>query len=197
MGYHAVPLHLSEPEASIPGPSFRRLSCQNLSGASASRVDLVSHHVLQSLIKSGPKEYKHFEFLACKAIVHDFVAVALVAKGVQEIRDIVDILATEGGGITFRAIERSYFTQQAFNQMPNGHSGGDSMRVHYHVWHYTFTSERKIFLPVSHTTRTLLAMSTGEFISNLRDSDSSHLHFNEALPILIGSQDDLVNDARL
>lgn len=51
---HAVSLHLAEPQPAVPGPTFRRLSCQNLRGPSRPRVNLISDHVLQPLIVRGP-----------------------------------------------------------------------------------------------------------------------------------------------
>lgn len=43
---HAVTLHFSETESTISGSAFGWLSCQDLDGASASRVHLVSDQVL-------------------------------------------------------------------------------------------------------------------------------------------------------
>jgi hypothetical protein len=79
--------------------------------------------------------------------------------------------------------------------MTDSHSGRDSMRVHDHVRDYTLSSEGQVFLSISHTTCTLLTMSTSELVSYLRYSDSSHLDLGKGMRILICSDDDLIDDA--
>ena len=61
----------------------------------------------------------------------------------------------------------------------------------------TFTSERHIFLSVSNTTCTLLPMSTGEFVSNLRHSDRTHSHLDKFSSLLVHRYHHLVHNSCL
>jgi hypothetical protein len=42
-------------------------------------MDLITDHVLQSLVKSGAEENHDFQSLSGETIVHDFVSVLLIA----------------------------------------------------------------------------------------------------------------------
>ena len=102
---HAIALHLTEAEAAIARASFGRLPCQDLGGAAATRVDLISHHVLETLVEGRAQEDHDFKALASESVVHHLVSVALVAQRVELFRDVIHALATEGSGITFGAIQ--------------------------------------------------------------------------------------------
>ena len=110
---------------------------------------------------------------------------------------IINVLTQERSRITLSPLKTSYFTEQCLNQMPNCHSGGDSMRIDYHVWDDTLPCEWKVLLSVSHTTGSFLTMSTSKFISNLWDPDSSHLDFCESERLLISCQNDLIDNTAL
>ena len=101
---HAVSLHLTKAESAIASSSFRGLSGQDLSGAPTSGVDLVSNHMLQTLIVGGIQEYHHFHALSSETIVHDLVTIALVTQTVQLIRNVLNGLALEGSRITFISV---------------------------------------------------------------------------------------------
>ena len=53
MGYHAVALHFSETEATVSRSTFSRLASQYLCRASSSGMNLITYHVLKSLIECG------------------------------------------------------------------------------------------------------------------------------------------------
>jgi len=71
------------------------------------------------------------------------------------------------------------------------------MRVYNHVWHNAFSSEGKIFLSVGHTASTFLTMTRGKLITDLRNSNSSHLNLGELLILFISSNDNRINDTTL
>lgn len=81
--------------------------------------------------------------------------------------------------------------------MADRHTRRDSVRIHDHVRYDAFSSERQVLLSVSHAASTLLSMSTGELVTDLRDSHCSHLYLSKELRVLIRGDDHLVNDARL
>lgn len=80
---HAVTLHLSESQATIPGPTFSGLSREDLNGSSTSGMHLVVNHVLQSLIECWSKEDHDLHLLASEPVVHDLVASKLIAQRVK------------------------------------------------------------------------------------------------------------------
>jgi hypothetical protein len=76
---HAVTLHLSETESTVTRTTFSRLSGQDLSGSSATSVDLIGNHMLQPLVIGGTKENLHLQSLSSESTVHGLVTIALVA----------------------------------------------------------------------------------------------------------------------
>ena len=81
--------------------------------------------------------------------------------------------------------------------MTDGHTRRNSMGVDYHVRHHTFARERQILLSIGHTTGTLLAVTRGEFITDLGNLYSSHLDFDKSFVLVIRGQDHLVDVAFL
>ena len=68
MGDHAVPLHLSEPETSVPAPALGGLLVEVLELSSGPGVDLVVDHMLESLVVGGPEEDLGGEHLAGEGV---------------------------------------------------------------------------------------------------------------------------------
>lgn len=112
---HAVTLHFSKSKTSISGSTFGWLSGQDLCGASSSGMHFVSDHMLESLVVSGVEEDQDLLFLSGESIVHDFVAISLVAKVMELLRDLRNLLAAERRGITRGAIERRLLGQNSLN----------------------------------------------------------------------------------
>jgi len=194
MRNHTVSFHLSESESSVSGPTLRRLTCENLRGASSSRVHLVCNHMLKALIVRRAKENHDFHSLACESVVHDFVSKSLVAEVVQLAGDKVHSLTLERSGVTFVSVERGDLTEQTLDQMANGHARRDSVRVDNHVRYNSFDCERQVLLSVRNTDCSLLSMATGKLVSDLRNFYCAHLYFHEPLVVFICGQNDLVND---
>ncbi len=64
-------------------------------------MDLVIHHVLQSLVVGGAKEYLCIELTTSEAIVEHLVATEMVAILVEQLRDLLHIdCIIEGCSIT-------------------------------------------------------------------------------------------------
>jgi hypothetical protein len=61
----------------------------------------------------------------------------------------------------------------------------------------SFLSEGHVFLPVGHSDCSFLSVTRGEFVSDLRDPDRAHFNLSEAIAVLVGRQDNLVNHAFL
>ena len=81
--------------------------------------------------------------------------------------------------------------------MTDCHSRGDSVWVDDQVWTDAFLSEGHVLLPVGHPNGTLLTMARGKLVTDLWDTDGSHLDLREAVAILVRRQNDLVNHSIL
>lgn len=181
MRYHAIALHLSEPETSISRPSLCWLSGEYLSGTTTSGMNLVLNHMLEPLIVSGPKEYHDFQLLAAEAVIHDLVASQLIALLVKSSRDFLNgglrtlSNSLKRRGISLSSSQGGNLGSQTFNQVANSHSRRDSVRVDDEIRDNTFSSERKVLLTVEHSDRAFLSMTTRKLIADLRYSLRSHL----------------------
>lgn len=199
--HHTVALHLSEAKTAVTGATLGWLTGQDLSWASGARVDLVANHVLQTLVVGRTQEDHDFQLLASESVVHNFVSVALVPKLVKLVAHLVDGLILERCGVALIAIKRGCLGKDTLDQVTDCHAGWDSVRVHNHVRVNAFTSERQVFLAVSHTACTLLSVTRGELVTDLRDLDCAHLDFDEEFVVrgfgAGGRQHDLVNVAVL
>lgn len=85
-------------------------------------MNLVTYHMLESLIVSWIQEDHDFHPFASEAIVHDFVTVALVAQAVQLIRDFLDCLALERCGVTLVTVETGHLTEDGLDQVTDSHT---------------------------------------------------------------------------
>jgi len=182
---HAVTFHLSETKTTISGSTFSGLSSENLSGASAARMDLITHHMLQALIVGGVEEDHDLEALASEAIVHHLIAVPLITEVVELVRDVLDGLALEGCCVTLVSVQTGNLGQDCFNQMTDCHTRGDSVRIDDHIGHNTFDREGQVFLSVSHSTSSLLSVTTGKLVSDLWRFNRSHLNFHESAHLFV------------
>lgn len=77
--------------------------------------------------------------------------------------------------------------------MADGHAGRNGVGVDYHVGNDALRSERQIFLAVRHSTSALLSVARSKLVTYLRHFDSPHFNLNEALVLVVGSKDDLID----
>jgi len=94
--------------------------------------------------------------------------------------------------ISFFSMKTGNFRSKTLDQMPNCHSGWDSMRIYNDVWHNSFLSKWHIFLFVCHSTSSFLSMSRCKLISYLRNLDSSHLDLCEKASFFICRENNLI-----
>ena len=100
MRHHAVTFHLAETQTAVTSTTLGWLARQDLRRAAASRMDLITNHMLQALVIGRIEEYHDFHSLSSEPVVHDLVAVSLVAQIVQLVRDILDGLPLERRRVT-------------------------------------------------------------------------------------------------
>lgn len=79
--------------------------------------------------------------------------------------------------------------------MANCHPGRDSMGVDNHVRNNSIACERQILLPVSYSACSLLSVSTGKLVTDLRNLNRSHLDFDIPHVFFVGSHAHCVNDS--
>ena len=199
--HHAVALHLSETKTAVTGATLGGLAGQDLSRSSGARVDLVSNHVLKTLVVGRAQEDHDFQLLASEPVVHHFVSVALVPKLVKLVAHLVNGLILERRGVTLIAVKRGCLGEDTLDQVTDCHAGRDSVRVHNHVWVNALTSERQVFLAVSHTACAFLSVARSELVTDLGDLNCAHLDFDEEFVVrgfrAGGRQHDLVDVAML
>ena len=175
MRHHTVTFHLAETESTVTGTTFGWLARQDLCRTAASRMDLIADHMLQALVIGRIEEYHDLHSLSSEPVVHDLVAVSLVAQVVQLVRNVLYGLPLERRGVSFVTVQTGNLAENSFDQVTNGHTRRDGVWVDNHVWHDALHSERKILLSVGHATGSFLPMSTGELVSDLGCLDRTHL----------------------
>ena len=87
----AVSLHLPKPESPVARPALHGLSGEDLHGTTRAGVDLVVHHVSQSLVVGRPQEHLRVELAAGEAVVEDLVATEMVAILVEQLGYLLDV----------------------------------------------------------------------------------------------------------
>src|ERR1700692_1958274 len=100
MRNHTITFHLSETETSITATTLHRLSRQDLHRTSCARMDLVVHHMFETLVVRGAEINLRLELSACVAVVHDLKTSGLVAFLAQEGRYGLDREIGEGSCVT-------------------------------------------------------------------------------------------------
>ena len=88
------------------------------------------------------------ELLARVSIVHDFEAALLVAASSQGLGNGFNGHIRKWRGITFIPGHGTDLSQQTFNQVANGHTRGNGVRVNYNVRGYSLRGEGHVLLAV-------------------------------------------------
>lgn len=164
-------------------------------------MHLVVDHVLESLVEGGSQEDHDLHLLSCEAIVHDLVASHLVAQSMQLFGDclhgVLGLNILEWCGITLFALESCNLRREALDQVADGHPGRDGVGIDDQVRDDSFLSEWHVLLRVSHANCTFLAVARGKLVSDVRDSDGSHLDFGEVVAVSVQGEEHLVDFAVL
>lgn len=171
---------------------------QYLDWTTSSGVDLIVHHMFQSLVVSGSQEDLSVQFPSRVSAVHHLVTSGLVTVVIQQFGNLLDIDSViEGSGISNLSLVGSNFALETLNQVTDGHTGGDGVGVDDDVGGDALAGEQHVLLSVLDTTRTLLSVSTGELVTDLRNSDGANSDLGELGPVNIERQHDLVHDTSL
>mmetsp|Transcript_18796 Transcript_18796/g.29913 ORF Transcript_18796/g.29913 Transcript_18796/m.29913 type:complete len:267 (+) Transcript_18796:525-1325(+) len=161
-------------------------------------MDLVIDHMLESLIKCRTKENRRMQYSASVSIVQSFVAVLLISDAVQIVHNLLDRqMILEWSGIAFIASNSTHFRQQTLNQMSDGHSRRNAVRIDNQVRIHAQLIEWHILRSVQHSTRPFLSMSRGKLVANLWHTQRSYAHFAKPTRLFIHRHHHHINNATL
>lgn len=194
---HAITLHLSESETTISRTTFDGLPRHDLHRPTGASVDLVVHHVAQTLVVCRPKEDLGAQLPPRVPVVHDLETARLVPMLPQEVRDAVDRDLGEGCGIALHALEGGHLGKQALDQMGDGHTRRNGVRVDDDVGCDALGGERHVLLAVGHSNSSFLTVTGSKFIADLRNLGGSDPDFDVSETILVCSHDNLIYDTTL
>ena len=111
----------------------------------------------------------------------------------QLVRDVLYGLPLERRGVSLVTVQTGNLAENSFDQVTNGHTRRDGVRVDNHVGNDPLHCEGQILLPICQTTSTLLAVATSKLVTDLWNLDSSHLYLDESFAFFVGSEYDLID----
>eukprot|EP00042_Codosiga_hollandica_P059448 m.916303 g.916303 ORF g.916303 m.916303 type:complete len:306 (-) comp60162_c0_seq1:2712-3629(-) len=194
---HAVALHFTNTQAAVTRTTLHRLTGKDLHRSARARVDLVVHHVLESLVVRGSEVNLCIELAAGEAVVEHLVSVFVVVVPLQRGCDMLHADGGEGRCIADLASLAGHLADQTLQQVPNGHATGNGVWVHDDVWIDALTSKRHVLLPVRDAAGALLSVATGELVTDLRNADRPHAHLHKPVAVVGVGDHHLVNHTGL
>src|SRR5688572_6714575 len=104
MGNHTITFHFSETQTTISGTTFYGLPGHDLNRTAGSGVNLVVHHVTETLVVCWSEKHLRTELTASVPVVHDLKSTRLVSVLSQQVGDRVDRYVSEWRSITLHAL---------------------------------------------------------------------------------------------
>mmetsp|Transcript_38401 Transcript_38401/g.115055 ORF Transcript_38401/g.115055 Transcript_38401/m.115055 type:complete len:461 (-) Transcript_38401:2045-3427(-) len=197
VGDETVAFHLSHPQPSVAGSTLEGLTGQHRHGPSRAGVHLVVDEMLETLVERRTDEDSGVERTAGVSLIHGLVAVTLISHGMETHTDILDGHVREGGGVALAPLEYDDLAEETFDQLSDGHSGGDGVRIHDDVGDDPLGREGHVFLSVGHTDRSLLSVPRCKFVPDLGDANVPNPNLGEPIPLLRGAEQHVINDTVL
>ena len=111
------------------------------------------------------------------------------------LRDLLHGEITERGSVGQLSSDTGDFTGHTFNQVTNGHTTGNSVRIDDHIGVDALTRVGHVLGSIRHPKGSFLTVSTGKFVADLRNSNTSNLDFHEFLAVVIVGYHHLVDHA--
>mmetsp|Transcript_6455 Transcript_6455/g.19394 ORF Transcript_6455/g.19394 Transcript_6455/m.19394 type:complete len:390 (-) Transcript_6455:2323-3492(-) len=193
---HAISLHFSKPQPAVARSALHGLPREDLRGPARARVNLVVHHMLESLVVRRVHEDHGVELAARVAVVHALVASALVAHLLERLGHVVHRHVGERRGVALLAVDSRHLGQQRLDQMPNRHAARDGVRVDDDIRRHTLNREGHVLLSIRHADGALLPVARRELVADLWDADGADARLDEALARIVGGEHHLVHHAR-
>lgn len=160
-------------------------------------MDLVVDHVFETLVVCWTKVNLRLQLATGVAVVHDLESTGLVALFPKDLGDRIDSEVGEWRSVTLVSDDGGHLREQTLDQVTDGHTGGNGVRVDNEVRRDTFRGEGHILLTIGDTDRTLLTVTRSELVSNLRDTSRPHTNLDELLTFRIRRDEHLVDNAAL
>lgn len=177
-----IPFHFSKSKTSSTTSPMCRLSGDGNNRTSGPCIHFIINQMSQSLIVDRTNKNRIFQLLPTVRIEHHFIPVLLITESMDLLGLILHIKWSEWSSIfTKPALQSSHLPDQCLNHMTNRHSGRNAVRIDYHIGHDPVHGEREVLLSKSHTACTLLPVTGGEFVTYLRNSNTSYAHFCELI----------------
>mmetsp|Transcript_11227 Transcript_11227/g.69336 ORF Transcript_11227/g.69336 Transcript_11227/m.69336 type:complete len:386 (-) Transcript_11227:2198-3355(-) len=192
---HAVPFHLSKSKPAVTRSTLNRLPGKNLNGTTTTRVNFVVYHMFQALVVRGAHEDLGVQPATSVSIVHHFVSTRLKTMTMELRRYVIDCHVCERRGVPFFPFKHSHLAHEALHQLTDGHARGDRMRIDNDIRCDPFCGEWHVLLRVRHADGTLLTVPAGKLVADLRDAYGPNPHFHKTQALIIGSDQNLVNDS--
>ena len=116
----------------------------------------------------------------------------MVAVIMKETGDLLDVDGVvEWRRVTNLALVRRHFALKALDQVTDGHTRGDGVRVDDDVGSDAFRRERHVFLAVADAARSLLTVSTRKLVADLWNLHRSNANLAELVTLLVDRDHDL------
>mmetsp|Transcript_4817 Transcript_4817/g.13483 ORF Transcript_4817/g.13483 Transcript_4817/m.13483 type:complete len:410 (-) Transcript_4817:2321-3550(-) len=194
-----VTFHFPKPQTTIACSTLRGLPGQHLYRTTRPTMDFVIHHVAEALVVGRPDKNFGGKRLTRVPVVERFVAVTVVTKPVQLVRDVQYNVRLRGKGrcVTLKAQDGRDLPLKTLNQLSDGHARRNGVRVDNEVGCDSFTSVRHILLAVRNPHCSLLTVTTGEFVPNLRNANGPDADFHKLVAVPVGREHDPVDNPRL
>ena len=160
-------------------------------------MNLVVDQVLQPLVESGSDEDTSVQRSTSVSLVQRLVTVALISHSMKTHTDVLDGDISERRGITFTSLEDDDLAEQTLNQLSDGHSRRNSVRIDDNVGNNSLGGEGHVFLAIGHTDGTLLTVPRGELVTNLWNTDVANPYLGETVSLLGSTDENVVDDAVL
>mmetsp|Transcript_10118 Transcript_10118/g.15281 ORF Transcript_10118/g.15281 Transcript_10118/m.15281 type:complete len:422 (-) Transcript_10118:326-1591(-) len=162
-------------------------------------MNLIIHHMLQPLIICGADKNLGREGHTGVPIVQHLVTVFLISVKMKSLRKLVRHLGLrrERSSISLFSQQRGDLPQQTLNQLPNGHTRGNSVRIDNQIGSNTLACEGHVFWTIGNTHCSLLTVTTGKLVSNLRDTNRTYTNLHQSETFLVGRQHHTIDNSTL
>ena len=164
-----VPLHLSEPETSLPGTSLGGLPGENLDRSPGPDVHLPADHVVQLLVEDDSRVDLGLDHASGPAVVHDLLSVPLESVPEQTVADGILVLAGERGTVDDAALHGTDPSRDHLEHVPDGHTGRDTVGVDHEIGGDSVGCERHVALVDEPSDDSLLSEPGAELVAQLGD----------------------------
>ena len=153
----------------------------------------------QSLVETRAHEDVRLHLTTRQAIIHDLIAIGLQTQVITEHlgHSIQGHLRIKWRAISQTARMTANLAEQCLHELSNSHARWNTMRIDNDIRDDTRSSLRHILRLEDHSDCSLLAVATGELVSDLGSSEFPHPDFHERIPLAISVLEDLVNKSTL